>query len=189
MDNLNLGASIKGIYRDVITERGRGVVFDSGWNSNTIVDTGRILLAKFMKDDIYTISDKKVLIVGSGDPDWDDNGLPTQDRTKRTGLFMPAEENPLKVNMAFLGSDGQSDDATNLLQITAVLPEGYPAPIQDSGLDSYPLREFGLFVDVTKFDDSNNTEESKQYMINWITHPVIHKGPTSSLIREIRLHF
>ena len=187
----NLGAALKGIYRDVLIDQDRGVVFDSGWNSNTIVDTGRILLARFMKDDIYTLSKKKKLIVGSGAPSWDDNGLPEQGRTSRTGLLTPAVEDPLKVSMAFLTQslgDSQSIAATNILQITTVLPVGYPAPVHDSGLDSYPLREFGLFIDVAKLDDLNNPIP-EQYMINWITHPVIHKGPTSSLIREIRLHF
>ena len=182
----NFGAAIKGRYRDILTERGRGVLYDSGWNSNTIVDTGRMLLASFMKNDHnFTLTGVNKLIVGSGDPAWDVTGLPEQDREKQVKLVTPAADDPLDVQIAFIDPDGnEHSDPTNLLQITAVLEEGYPDLVDDSGLDSYPLREFGLFAEVNL-----GPSGLQPFMINWITHPVIYKGPTSSLIRVVRLHF
>ena len=185
----NPGAAIKGFYRDVLTESGRGVIYDSGWHSNTIVDNGRILLASFMKNDqSFTLSGVNKLVVGSGDPAWDTAGLPTQDKATQSDLVTPAADPPdppLDVEIAFLEADGShSTSPTNLLEITAVLEEGYPQPVDGSGLDSYPLREFGLFAEVDL-----GPSGLQPFMINWITHPVIHKGPTSSLIRVVRLHF
>ena len=41
--------SIRGIYRDILIDRDESVIFDSGWESNRIVDRCRVLLAAFMK--------------------------------------------------------------------------------------------------------------------------------------------
>ena len=46
-----IGASLKGIYRDILKGADNRIIHDSGWVSNTIVDNCRVLLAGFMKSE------------------------------------------------------------------------------------------------------------------------------------------
>ena len=176
--------TIKGIYRDILKNKDDIIVFDSGWNSNTIVIGCRTLLAGFVKND----SPKGIqyLAVGQGKQEWDalwDAANPPAPAPEEvtnlenphavTKLFDKLEllyldENDLRIN------DGKK---TSRLQIKATLEPGYPAPL--APLKTYPLREFGLFG---KFEDDD-------YMINCIRHPVIHKDESATLERVIRLYF
>lgn len=169
--------ALRGIYRDVIKEPDRGVVFDSGWNNNTIVDRCRMLLAGFMRSDAS--SGIKHLAVGQGAEAWDDSGIPPTDPAATIALTDQAADTPITtLDFTYLDdSDNPVSGPTQRLQVSATLDPGYPAPV--GGGATYPLREFGLF----------GTFDSTDFMINCIRHPVIHKGPTATLIRVVRLHF
>ncbi len=173
---------IKGIYRDRLIGADGRIVFDSGWRSNTIVDRGRMLLAAFMKGD--GANGIQYLAVGSGDPNWDNNGAPAPDTATTDGLVARYTGDPIPpegtFEMVYLdeNEDPVTDGSvTTRLQITATLTSGYPAPGSDA--DTFPLREFGLFGRLNGSD----------YLINVIRHPVIHKDKDSTLIRVIRLFF
>lgn len=175
-------ASIRGIYRDILKDKNNNTILDSGWNSNVIVNNCRIQLAAFMRND----SPKGIqcLKVGIGDPAWDTNGLPEPDNTV-TGLVAKDHIFPVrgeKLVLFYLDENNvESDTPTNRLQITTTLEDNEPPPLPELGhLSSYPLREFGLFGE---FPDGT------EYMIDHITHPVIHKDITATLIRVVRLYF
>lgn len=63
------GISIKGMYRDVLIDPDRGVTYDSGWHSNTIVRHCRVLIAGFMKNE--SPGGIQYLAVGRGKDEWD----------------------------------------------------------------------------------------------------------------------
>lgn len=184
----NIGQALKGRYRDILTEPGRGVIFDSGWNSNTIVDRCRMLLASFMRSD--TASGIQYLAVGQGEQSWD-AGIPPTDPATTIALINQAPdasapfEHPIAFDdLVFTYLDASETPVggpTPRLQISATLPPGVPQPL--GGGTTYPLREFGLFGQFTVGSETQN------YMINTIRHPVIHKGPTATLIRVVRLYF
>ncbi len=176
--------ALKGTYRDILIEPGRGVIFDSGWNNNTIVDTCRMLLAGFMKSD--STSGIQYLAVGQGLESWDadipDIVPATTDALMSKALNTPPPyKHPIvaaDLDFAYLNaSEKVVAGPTPRLQIKATLSPGVPQPV--GGGTTYPLREFGLFG---RFDNTD-------YMINCIRHPVIHKGPTATLIRSVRLYF
>jgi hypothetical protein len=172
------GVSIKGIYRDVLTEAGGRQVYDSGWVGNTIVARCRMLLAGFIKND--QPSGVQYLAVGQGLEAWDTTGAPASDPLTTVDLmnrFTPTIDVG-SLTLAYLDETDQAvAGPTQRLQITATLPPGYPAPI--APLSTYPLREFGLFG---RFGGAD-------YMINSIRHPVIHKDASATLTRVIRLQF
>lgn len=173
-----IGNNLRGIYRDVLLEPGKGEVFDSGWNSNTIVDRCRMLLAGFIGQD--TSSGVQYLAVGQGDSNWDSAGIPATDPETTISLVNghtpPIDHSQL--DFTYLDdSDNPTAGPTTRIQISATLPPDYPPPL--AGLTTYPLREFGLFGEFGGTD----------YMINCIRHPVIHKGATATLIRTVRLFF
>jgi hypothetical protein len=175
-----VGAFIKGMYRDVLTADDGRILYDSGWATNTIVERCRILLAGFMKNE--SSSGIQFLAVGQGLEAWDTAGPPPSDPVTTTDLV--TRYNPPitvdRLNLAYLDEEPQPqpvDNPTHRLQITAILEPGYPPPLEP--LNTYPLREFGLF----------GRFEGNDYMINSIRHPVIHKDAATTLIRVIRLYF
>ena len=173
-----IGNSIKGIYHDILKGVDDNIIYDSGWHSNTIVHRCRMLLAGFMKNDAS--SGIQSLAVGQGLKEWDDTGAPEPDPATTTDL-VNGYSPPIPVSDLDLVYLDENDvvviGPTNRLQITATLKPGYPAPI--SPLDTYPLREFGLFGSLGGAD----------HMINYIRHPVIHKDDSATLIRIVRLYF
>lgn len=173
-----IATNLKGIYRDILMEPEQEIVFDSGWNSNTIVDQCRMLLAGFIGQD--SSAGVQHLAVGQGDPAWDDSGIPVTDPETTTSL-VNAHSPPIDhtvLDFTYLdATDNPTTGPTSRLQISATLNPDYPPPLP--GMTTYPLREFGLFG---QYDGS-------YYMINCIRHPVIHKGATATLIRTVRLFF
>lgn len=175
---MELIPSIKGMYRDILKREDGHIIYDSGWTTNTIVDRCRILLAGFMKKDPST--GIQYLAVGSGSEYWDTPGGGPDPDTTRENLVNEYTERIPYDDLALVYLDefeSVVEGPTNRLQITATLAPGYPA--HEAPLKTYPLREFGLFG---SFNGDN-------YMINYITHPVIHKDEFATLIRGIRLHF
>lgn len=179
--------NIKGIYRDVLTDRDGNVIFDSGWKSNLIVNGCRILLAALMKNN--TPGGITCLRVGIGDPAWDDlaDGPPppveTDNALTDTEHFF---EIPVGDNLVleYLYEAGEPPgDPTHRLVISAALGKDEPTP-PNPALSTYPLREFGLFG---VYVDEHGV--SHEYMIDSIRHPVIHKDEDATLNRVIRLYF
>jgi hypothetical protein len=171
---------IEGIYRDrLIGPRGE-VLFDSDWKSNMIVLRCRILLAGFMKNEkALGIQSMKV---GSGDAAWDNLSPPS--KPDPNSLEKLVDNDPFvipvgKLDLKYLDvNDAQSQTPTNRLQITATL-----GPKQPKGQDPYPLREFGLFGQMSL--DQVNTD----FMIDYIRHPLIEKDSLMTLERKVRLVF
>ena len=176
-----IGNSIKGIYRDLLKGPNDDIIYDSGWVSNRIVDRCRKLLAGFMKNDpSESIEGIRYLAVGKGlEEEWDTSGAPPPNSSV-TKLMDP---NPFTIDVENLSlvylkeNDEEVKGPTNRLQITATLGTNEPPAVLP--LSSYPLREFGLFG---KFG-------GKDYMIDCIRHPVIHKDVSATLIRVLRLYF
>lgn len=173
-----VGEFIKGIYRDVLTSGDGRIIHDSGWTSNTIVDSCRILLAGFIKNEAST--GIQFLAVGQGQDTWDAQGPPPSDPATTTDLVhRHAPPIPIgQLNLAYLDKDlNVVGQPTNRLQITATLAPGYPTPL--APLNTYPLREFGLFGHF----------KGQDFMLNSIRHPVIHKDAAATLVRVVRLFF
>jgi hypothetical protein len=172
------GISMRGIYRDRLKGADGQLLYDSGWVPNTIVERCRILLTGFMKNE--PSNGIQYLAVGQGLKDWDITGAPVPDTKTTTDLVNRFKPTVPVANLDLVYLDESANAVigpTNHLQITAALPPGYPAPIPP--LNTYPLREFGLFGRFGGVD----------YMINSIRHPVIHKDASATLIRVIQLHF
>lgn len=195
----NIGASIKGIYRDILTDGKGRIIHDSGWSRNTIVIGCRILLAGLMinrqiakveapGDDPQSSAGILHLEVGQGLEEWDEEGPPPVDEDT-DHLETPAVDDPITLSQddfVFLTKDGKpSTQPTSRLQVTVILEPRYPAPLaagnkietKDQGY--YPLREFGLFG---RFDN-------EVYMVNCVRHPVIEKSIDTTLTRCICLYF
>lgn len=171
------GASIKGIFRDVLKGPDGRTIHDSGWNSNTIVNNGRVLLAGFMRND--SPNGIQFLAVGQGLENWDVDGVPaaTASATDLVARHTPPIPES-QLSLVYLNeADAVVAGPTNRLQITATLEPGYPEITAPAV--SFPLREFGLF----------GTFNGADFMINSVRHPVIHKDASATLIRVIRLYF
>lgn len=173
-----IGSTMRGIYRDILRDAEGHTIEDRGWQSNTILQGFRFLLAGFMMNE--TAAGITGLVVGQGDPAWDTDGTPAPNAETTTALVDPY--NPIvpfsELDVVFLDQDDQViAGPSSRLQITATLNPAYPSLISPS--TNYPLREFGLLARL------DNTE----ILINNIRHPVLHKEETSTLIRIIRLYF
>ncbi|OPY74881.1 MAG: hypothetical protein A4E65_03732 [Syntrophorhabdus sp. PtaU1.Bin153] len=184
--------SIKGMYRDVLIDPDKGVTYDSGWHSNTIVQNCRVLIAGFMKNE--SPSGIQYLAVGRGKNEWDGQwntaNPPGPALDTVTALESQAVDSPIRVEpgapvpgeeylqIVYLDQADQPvfGQATNRLEVKATLKPGYPAPIE---FNTYPLREFGLF----------GSFGGQPFMINCVRHPVIYKDLSATLVREIKLYF
>ena len=171
-------STIQGVYRDRLYGADGGLLRDSGWQHNTILDGCRMLLAGFMMNE--TASGIAFLAVGQGNPSWDADGVPAASPSATTGLvnrFNP----PIPfadLDVVYLDAQDQVVAERGMrVQVTATLAPGYPAPVAPA--TSYPLREFGLFA----------TLNGQEVMINTIRHPVLYKDEASTLIRVVRLYF
>lgn len=174
--------SLKGIYRDITKDLHGSVVADSGWRSNRIVNNCRGLLAAFMKNDPeIQVNGIYCLKIGKGDVLWDENGAPSPlendfQLIDPVPFVIPLSD---KLKITYLNDqEAEVSGPTSHLQITATLDANEPPP-PDENISSYPLREFGLFG---KIGD-------KDYMIDYIRHPVIHKDASTTLVRVVRLYF
>jgi hypothetical protein len=168
--------TIDGFYCDRLLEPDGRELCVSGWRRNLIVAPCRILLAGFMRND--TALGVQSLQVGRGDPAWDASGAPAPD-PNTTSLTDAA---PFKIPVAnlkleYLDASGSVVvNATSRIQITATLGPGQPTP---AGSPPYPLREFGLFGQLS----------GQPQMIDYVRHPVIQKDGSVTLERKIRLVF
>jgi hypothetical protein len=170
---------LKGIYYDRIITAG-GKIIGSGWHSNIIVDRCRMLLAAFITRDKLRAKGVKFLFIGKGDESWDIKPPPPPLRSVEQLVDINPFKIPVKRKMIkYLDAAGNpTEGPTHRIQITVTLDPGTPPPIENNG-KTYPLREFGLFGE---FDN-------KEYMIDYVRHPVIHKAADDTMVRTIRLIF
>jgi hypothetical protein len=172
-----------GVYCDRIITRD-GQVRDLGWCSNIIVDRCRYLLASFMKNEKSSGTSLKaegirLLAIGRGEEKWD-TAPPPQALPAIQQLVDP---NPFKIEVKpkqikYLDDTRNiAQGPTHRIQVSIVLDPGVP-PLNGEET-AFPLREFGLFG---RFGN-------KDYMIDYVRHPVIHKQADETLNRTIRLVF
>lgn len=160
---------IRGIYRDELTDAAGQLIYQSDWKSNTIVESCRIFLATVMKNGGQNFNGElgiQALQVGRGHDNWDTDGtpLPTETQTQLVD-DSPVEITDLRIEYL----DSVESKPTSRIQIQATLEAG----------QAIPLREFGL---VGRFGNED-------YLLNYVTHPVIHKDSLTTLTRTIRLYF
>jgi hypothetical protein len=174
--------SIKGIYRDVLRDARGKVTSDTGWKSNLIVLSCRVLLAGLMKSEqTETPLGIQSLKVGRGSPTWDTVSTPAPDDTL-TGLVDPSPFTITRegLELIYLDASGQlSSKPTSRIEIIAKLGPNQPPPEDPSQPKPYPLREFGLFGKLNGED----------YMIDYIRHHVIEKDNALTLERHVQLIF
>jgi hypothetical protein len=178
----HIGNSLKGIYRDILKRADNTVIFDSGWQSNIIVNRCRTLLSAFMRNEkTRGICSLKV---GKGSAAWDTAGTPAPDATI-TGLTdtSPYIVDESNLKLEYLDENDQVvPGPTSRLQVSVTLGQDQPPAVPP--LSSYPMREFGLFGEYT---DTLGTVH--EYMIDCIRHSVINKDVTATLERTVKLYF
>lgn len=177
-----IGNSIKGIYRDILRSSDNAIIYDSGWKSNIIVNRCRMLLSAFMKNE--QTRGIQSLKVGQGDPQWDTSGAPAPDATitelTDTSPYVVAAGD---LQIEYLDQNDQVvSGPTNRLQVSVTFGLNQPPAV--APLNSYPMREFGIFGQYT---DASGTVHD--YMIDCIRHPVINKDVTTTLERAVKLYF
>jgi hypothetical protein len=171
-------SGLRGVYRDVLTAPDGRPIRDFGWKRNTIVTDCRRLLAGFVHGGAISLGIQG-LWVGQGSAGWDQTGPPTPAPTQ-TALIdpFPFLVPPADLELDFLDGATVTATPTNRLQIKATLGPNLP-PWPDANHAIANLREFGLVGQIS----GANT------LINYVTHPVIIKDPSSTLTRSIWLVF
>ncbi len=173
---------IKGIYRDRLYDAAGRPVADSGWRSNMIVLSCRVLIAGLMRADATeTPLGIQSLKLGRGHPLWDDTTPPapkpeeTTELHERFPYVVPRE----RLTLRYLSeSNATSSVPTNRLEVITRLGPGEPVPGENVP-SPYPLREFGLFGRLNGED----------LMIDYIRHPLIEKDSAVTLERRVQLIF
>jgi hypothetical protein len=169
---------LHGMYCDVLRGPDGRVIWDRGWTSNTIVTAFRNLLATFVGGVSPTVGIQG-LRVGQGVDAWDTTGPPAP-TPAQTALVDPnpylAPKAALQIN--YLSGGSVSTSPTNRLQIVATLGPNMPS-WPDPNHVAANLREFGLV----------GTLNGVETLMNYVTHPVIVKDPSSTLTRTIWLVF
>jgi hypothetical protein len=169
---------LQGRYRDVVRDASGEVVWDRGWQRNTIVGDCRRLLAAFMRGAPAT--DGLIgLQVGAGLDTWDTTGPPPA-QAGQTALVDPSPFTfPVaQLQIDFLSGGAVSAAPTSRIQIQAALGPGVP-PWPNGTHPTANLREFGLVGQL----------DGNPVLVNYVSHPVIAKDPASTLERTIWLQF
>jgi len=182
--------NLQGMYHDILRDAQGHVIWDRGWQKNSIVVDCHILLAGLMRGD-SSMPGIQGLEVGTGSPAWDQPpGLPQSSNTQ-TSLVDPHPytvhlndpQTPVKMDYIDIGTGNVSNSPTEKLQIVVTLGPGIPNwPEPNDSNPPHPtatLREFGLIGTL-----GNTTR-----LINYVTHSAIVKDPTSTLERIIWLTF
>lgn len=170
---------LRGVYRDILRDPQGRVIWKQEWTSNTIVNDCRRLLAAFIHGAPTTSMGIQGLLVGAGSESWDASG-PSAPSGTETQLVDP---NPYLVSGAplqleYLQGNTVSVVPTNRVQIEATLGPNIPN-WPDANHLTGNLREFGLVAELG----------GSPVLINYVTHAVIAKDPTSTLERTIWLIF
>lgn len=174
-----LTAGLRGMFRDVLRDAAGRPIWQSAWQSNAIVADCRRLLAAFMHGPPTVSLGVVGLLVGAGLDTWDTSGppLPSGNETSLIDahpFLVPSSQ----LQLDYLDGTTVSATPTNRLQIVASLGPNvptWPDPYHTTG----NLREFGLAAELN----------GVPVLINYVTHAVIAKDPTSTLDRTIWLVF
>ncbi len=167
--------NLYGMYRDVLRDAQGRLIWDRGWQRNTIVTDCRRLLASLVRQEPEAAGIQG-LQFGEGLSSWDETGPPPANSSqwKLEKLVHTLDWDVLEFK--YLDRNGDPDpstDPTNRLQIKAELGENVPSD------KAITLREFGL---VGKLGD-------QALLMNYVTHLAIVKDPSSTLQRTIWLVF
>lgn len=169
--------TIKGSYRDVVTNSQGRRRWGSGWQANLIVNQCNLLLSILMKRQAG-IKGILYCAIGEGEEAWDTNRpIPLLPDTQLTSEVY--REPISRDKMVYLDEDGQPTDVpTNILDISVKFRG---KDIVSNG--TQPVREFGLFGgDAT--DKANSG-----YLINRVTHGRYDLTPLLTINRKIHLTF
>ncbi len=161
--------TLKGVYRDTLTDAGGRCLRQWDWRSNTIVDAAWPLVAGLLKNE-PDLSGLLFWAVGSGDPAWDDNPVTADVAT--IGLADEIRREPIVAEeIVFLDAEGApSDTPTNCIEASAAF----------TWQDDQVLREFGLF------GGNATAEAGSGYLINYVVHPRVDLAAGARLFRRMR---
>lgn len=168
---------LQGHYRDVIRGPDGRVLEDRGWHHNAIVVDCRKVLASFVGGE--PAMGIQGLAIGSGLTAWDaappGPPSPTQSWLEDPNAFIfPGAQ----LDIDFIDAGLVTATPTNRLQIFASIGPGVP-PWPDANHVTASLREFGLMAQLA----------GNPVLLNYVTHPLISKDPTSTLERTLWLVF
>ncbi len=169
--------TIRGDYHDVIRDAYGRILEDRGWQHNAIVADCRRVLASFMGG--APALGIQGIALGSGLSAWDVGGPPPPAPTQ----IALVDPNPFIIPAAQLAIDFVdaglvTATPTNRIQIVASAGPGIPS-WPDGNHVAASLREFGLVGSL----------DGTPVLINYVTHPLISKDPTSTLERTLWLVF
>lgn len=160
---------MRGIYRDVVRDRFGRMVADSGWRTNTIVESAWPLIAGLLKND-PALRGIGYWAVGTGRAGWD-LAHPAIDAAAAR-LSEEFDRMPVAPEaVVYIGGDGN--------------PSREPTPCIEAGVvfswnQDRVLREFGLFGgDATEAAGSGT-------LINYVIHPRVDIAAGRSLSRRLR---
>lgn len=195
---------VKGIYRDIIS-RSKKVIFDAGWNSNSItIEFGKLLTA-LMKKHFTKPLGVEFLAVGKV------AGRENEFRTKVKAYFTQCNAgntNPIddgttwvwakKVtadDMEFLnaGDEVVHTGITNTLRVKVTFlgtdsVEGGGTIIEPAAEKSFEFTDFSL-VSVPWDSETNTYDVDNLHLINYVKHGAITKDTGMELTRTIKLTF
>lgn len=166
-----LNTSIRGRYRDFVYECEAGLIFDSGWLSNTIANSAWPLIAGLLKND-PRLAGILFCAVGAGNSAWDGthtspSSVADQLEDEIDRVAVPIED------IVYLDSDETPvEGPTTRIRVSV----NFQWTDQDQ-----TLREFGLFG-----GDASQTKDSG-YLINHVIHPRIDLVASETLTRQIWL--
>jgi hypothetical protein len=168
---------LEGHYRDVIRAPDGRVLEDRGWHHNAIVADCRRVLASFVGGE--PALGIQGLSLGSGLNIWDTTP-PGPPPPSETALEDP---NPFlfpgsQLDIDFIDAGVVTATPTNRIQVFASIGPGTP-PWPDANHVAANLREFGLVASLA----------GNPVLLNYVTHPLISKDPTSTLERTLWLVF
>lgn len=161
---------MQGKYRDRVLDPHNRLLFDSGWTSNTIVDSAWPLIAGLLKND-PALDGILFWAVGAGDPAWDDTHRGASAATTRLQDEIDRQTIPAAA-IDYLNEAGTpAAGPTTRLEIRSIF--SWPEP--------RTVREFGLF------GGEATAARNSGHLINYVIHPRLDLPAGSQLTR--RLHF
>lgn len=166
-------SSLSGKYKIILRENGK-VVEERGWNSNIIVNSASVLIARLLKDNNEPDGGITYLAVGTGSSSWNLQNPPQPTNTQTTLVTEIARKAFTTEDVTFVDPDTGDPTIipTNVLDFTATFAETEAVG---------PLVEMGLFGgDATDLPDSG-TE------VNYRTFPVINKSNSMTLTIIFRI--
>lgn len=164
----------KGEHQDILLGPTGEVIWTRSWQSNTIVNGLREVLAGLIKGD-PAVKPLNYWAVGTGDPAWDNGARPEgPELVERTQLYNEVARKELGSDqITFVGGT-----LSNQLQIRA---DFVAADISGSD-ENRKIREFGLFA-------NGGTDSNSGMMINHRVHPRIDLQEGFPLQRILLLTF